>query len=236
MSRKNVYVTASTAAEQLGFSIITLRRLAEKGRIEFLRTAGGHRRYNVNTFIANAHNNECEEETKTTCTGAIYCRVSSHKQKDDLERQIEAMQKKYPTHRVFKDIGSGLNYKRKGLQRLLESVVEGDIKQIVVAYRDRLARFGVEIIEWIIEQHGASLIVENTTVRGSEQELAEDLMAVVHVFSCRANGKRRYTKSKSSRAQENQSSEPNSKRRRATKDESSSSASEAAHASEALQT
>ena len=109
MSRKNVYVTASTAAEQLGFSIITLRRLAEKGRIDFLRTAGGHRRYNVNTFIANAHNNECEEETKTTCTGAIYCRVSSHKQKDDLERQIEAMQKKYPTHRVFKDIGSGLD-------------------------------------------------------------------------------------------------------------------------------
>ena len=128
------------------------------------------------------------------------------------------MQEKYPTHQIFKDIGSGLNYNRKGLQRLLASVIKGDVKQVVVAYKDRLARFGVELIEWIIEHHGASLIVENNTVRGSEQELAEDLMAVVNVFSCRANGKRRYRKAESTRAEADQDSKPKRKRCRDSND------------------
>ena len=78
--------------------------------------------------------------------------------------------------------------------RLLESVQSGDIKEVVVAHKDRLARFGTEIIEWIATQAGARIIYEDSQCLSSEQELAADLLAIVHVFSCRANGKRRYGK------------------------------------------
>jgi predicted site-specific integrase-resolvase len=135
------------------------------------------------------------EHKKTEAkTGAIYCRVSSGKQKDDLERQVQALQDKFPNHKVFKDICSGLKYKRKGLSRLLVLVQKGDIKEVVVAHKDRLARFGVELIQWIIERAGASLVILDQTADAPEQELTQDLMAIVHVFSCRLNGRRRYVR------------------------------------------
>ena len=116
--------------------------------------------------------------------------MSSSKQKDDLQRQVQEMQSKYPGH----DVASGLNFKRKGLKRLLESVQDGNIQEIVVAHKDRLARFGAELIEWIASRAGACIIYEDNNCLTSEQELAADLLAIVHVFSCRANGKRRYGK------------------------------------------
>jgi predicted site-specific integrase-resolvase len=125
--------------------------------------------------------------------------VSSSKQKDDLERQVQAMQEEFPGYRVYTDVASGLNYKRKGLTRLLEHVQEGLVGEVVVAHPDRLARFGRELIEWIISRAGARLIFQDQIVdrpRGSEAELAADLLAVVHVFSCRANGQRRYKRAK----------------------------------------
>ena len=109
------------------------------------------------------------------------------------------MQEKYPNYKIFKDVCSGLKYKRKGLQRLLEQVQEGLINKVVVAHRDRLARFATELICWVVKQAGGTIVFLDDDHGSPEQELTEDLMAIVHVFSCRLNGKRRYQNTNSSR-------------------------------------
>ena len=138
--------------------------------------------------------------------GAIYARVSSKKQEDDLERQIKSLQEVYPGYLVYRDICSGLNYKRKGLTRLLEHVQSGAIKTVVVAHKDRLARFATEIIEWII--NGGRLIIQSSDNKCPEQELTEDLMAIVHVFSCMLNGKRGASGRKKRRLTQSSESSP----------------------------
>jgi len=146
----------------LGVSQSTLRLYAKKGDLEFIKTPGGQRRYDIvhiaetkankynqrETCLKNLYGQQTSiSEKKTQAQGAIYCRVSSKKQEDDLERQIQALEEAYPGFKVFKDTCSGLNYKRKGLTRLLEQVQSGTIKTVVVAHKDRLARFATEIIE-----------------------------------------------------------------------------------------
>jgi len=130
--------------------------------------------------------------------GGIYCRVSSWKQKEDLQRQIDTLQDQFPNHTVFHDICSGLKYKRHGLTRLLEQVQGGLVNEVVVAHKDRLARFGTELIEWILKRAGARLVVLDQATLSPAEEVTQDLMAIVHVFSCRLNGKRRYTGPQSS--------------------------------------
>jgi putative resolvase len=214
-----VWANPHEASSQLGVTAQTLRKWAKADRIPTRTTTGGHRRYNIQAWTnprlstpgpsrtpihtkrpgtLNLRQNQAppSTETQASSTGAIYCRVSSRKQRDDLQRQIETLQEEYPHHRVFKDVASGLNFKgRKGLQRLLEQVQKGVVKEVVVAHRDRLARFSIDVIEWILRQAGATLVVLHDQVDPNpspEQELTEDLMAIVDVFSCRFNGKRRY--------------------------------------------
>jgi putative resolvase len=104
------------------------------------------------------HTHTDDDDTHKKEKGAIYCRVSSRTQKDDLDRQIKTMQTHFPQYKIYKDIASGLNYKRKGLTRLLEHIQEGLVDKVVVAHRDRLARFGVELFEWSINRAGATLV------------------------------------------------------------------------------
>ena len=166
------------AADALGVSCNTLRAWANRSLIEFQLTPGGHRRFDV-TSVRHAENpadhstnlrcaptsmlhthtsTQTDSDTHKKEKGAIYCRVSSRTQKDDLDRQIKTMQTHFPQDKIYKDIASGLNYKRKGLTRLLEHIQEGLVDKVVVAHRDRLARFGVELFEWIINRAGATLV------------------------------------------------------------------------------
>jgi hypothetical protein len=105
----------------------------------FLHLHGAHRQQPIlrNNPTTTSRSVTKDDNNQTQTAGAIYCRVSSSKQKDDLERQIEAMCKEFPLHKVYKDIGSGLNYRRKGLSRLLEHVQARMVKEVVVAHRDR---------------------------------------------------------------------------------------------------
>jgi len=102
------------------------------------------------------------------------------------------MRAKYPEYEIIKDIGSGLNFKRKGLKAILESANSGDIKEVVVAHKDRLSRFGHELIRWIIENHGGKLVVLDNIKQSPEQELTRDLLTILHVFSCRLHRLRNY--------------------------------------------
>ncbi|MCY7337520.1 MAG: IS607 family transposase [Chamaesiphon sp.] len=132
-------------------------------------------------------------------TVVCYCRVSSSKQRADLDSQIAYMRGLYPQAEIITDIASGLNYKRKGLKTLLARGLSGDQLTVVVAHKDRLARFGVELIEWILQSCGSELLVLNQSISDPQRELTEDLLAIIQIFSCRLYGQRRYTNNKMSK-------------------------------------
>ena len=176
------YIPSRKAAQELGLHPNTLRKYADAGRIQTIRTASGQRRYDVDSFVresADAH---------LVC----YCRVSSSKQRDDLQRQVAHMRELYPQAEIIQDVGGGLNWKRKGLLSLLERLHSGDKLQVVVAHRDRLARFGFELLVWLVERNGGQVVVLGGTDHSPEQELTEDILAILHTFSCRLHGLRRY--------------------------------------------
>src|ERR1700694_3934124 len=120
------YVSPKEAQQIFKVSEQTLRRWANERQIQFKTTECGHRRYLVPS----------NEQSKI-----IYCRVSSSKQKNDLNRQIKFMQEKYPNYEVIKDVGSGINLQRKGFLSLLQRIIHGTVSKVVVASHDRLSRF-----------------------------------------------------------------------------------------------
>jgi putative resolvase len=207
LNRKPVYVSGRQASKHFGVTTDTLRRWHLAGLIQAIRTTtkkqGGHRRYDINSYGANqmpARHAICHpmpiEEVKrkgeTQRANICYCRVSSIKQTDDLRRQVEDMQRQFPDCEIVTDVGSGLNFKRRGLLALIKRALEGGVGSIVVAHRDRLCRFGFELIEWLLEQYGVVLKVLDSTLCSSREEMCKDILSIVHVFSCRENGKRRY--------------------------------------------
>lgn len=182
-----MYVPAARFQKHIGVNICTLRRWADTGRVESMRTPGGHRLYKLPA-------KETAEERKEPVAGqpVIYIRVSSGKQKDDLERQRAFMLSHRPHTRVIQDIGSGINWKRPGLLAILDGAFKGDISEVVVYSRDRLSRLGFDIIEWVLNRHGCKVTVIDNTDQSPEEELSDDLMSIVQVFCCRRNGRRRY--------------------------------------------
>lgn len=123
-----------------------------------------------------------------------YCRVSSNKQKDDLERQIDNvktyMYAKGYSFEIISDIGSGINYNKKGLNQLIDMVTNSEVEKIVILYKDRLIRFGYELIENICNKYGTTIEIIDHTEKTEEQELVEDMIQIVTVFSARLQGKR----------------------------------------------
>ena len=178
------YVPLRKAVKQLGLHPNTLRRYADEGKIEIIKNEAGQRLYNVESYIrgTQAHQLIC------------YCRVSSSKQKDDLNRQVAYMQSIYPEAEIICDIGSGLNFKRKGLRTILDRLLRSDKLKIIVATRDRLCRFGFELIQYLVEQNGGEILVLDQSVYCPQTELTQDLLSIIHVFSCRMHGLRKYSK------------------------------------------
>lgn len=172
-------LTPKQAASHFNVHIKTLRDWDKQGKIKTERTSGGDRRYII----------EMSDERKI-----CYCRVSSKKQEDDLQRQIEFMKEKFTDAEIITDIGSGINFKRKGLKTILESAITGDCILLYIAHKDRLCRFGYDLIEWIIARTGGQIVVQNEDSLSPEQELTRDLLTILHVFSCRMHGLRNYRK------------------------------------------
>jgi predicted site-specific integrase-resolvase len=126
--------------------------------------------------------------------------VSTRKQIEDLQRQADFLHLKYPEAEVVKDIGSGLSFKRKGLQALLERALRGESLTVVVTYRDRLSRFGFDLIEQLVKRSGGSIVVLNQVSTSPVEELTRDLTAIITVFGSRIHGLRSH-KSKKALAQ-----------------------------------
>ena len=117
-------------------------------------------------------------------------------QKNDLQRQISFMQTKFPNSPVWHDIGSGINWKRKNFNKLLEQAKNGLIETIVVAHKDRLCRFAFELVENVFRQFNTKILVLNKEVDSTESEFVEDIISFLQVYIAKANGKRRYGKTK----------------------------------------
>ncbi|GBF82775.1 IS607 family transposase [Aphanothece sacrum] len=161
------YVTPKEACEYLGVSISTLRRWDSEGKIRSIRTPGGQRRFCVHEY---------EQKAKPT---VLYARVSTHGQKDDLERQAEFLRQAYPNAELVREIGSGLNFRRRKFVAILERIYKGDIGCFVCTYPDRAVRFGFPLIEWLCQQAGCELVVLNELNLSPEQELVEDILSIL---------------------------------------------------------
>jgi predicted site-specific integrase-resolvase len=181
-----ILVKAPEAAKFYDISISNLRKLAREGKIKTKLTSGGHYRYIITKDIIS------EESDSELSQYIIYARVSSKKQEHDLERQIKFLRNKYPKHSLVRDIGSGINFKRKGFQTILDKLFKGDIKEVVVAYSDRFSRFGFEFFQWIFSKFGATLHQLEASSNSSEDELLSDVMEILTVFTARYHGRRKY--------------------------------------------
>ena len=184
------------ASEFLGISIDTLRRWERVGKITSMRTQGGHRRYDKKELIKFKMGDNSENRITIA-----YCRVSSSDQKEDLQRQIENVSQYCIANgyqfRVISDLGSGLNYKKKGLQELIELICSNSIERIVVNYKDRLIRFGFELIEQLCSIYNVKIEIINLTEDKSyEEELVEDVLSVITVFSAKLYGARSHKSKK----------------------------------------
>lgn len=170
-------------ARQYGVSPSTIRRWCAQGKLQCCRTLGGHRRFEV-----------CEQEkTQETTPGRIvvgYARVSSHGQKDDLDRQVQRL-KLHGCDRIISDIGSGLNCCKPGLKLLVNLLMEGRVERLVVVQEDRLLRFGVNLIRQICTRRQTEfLVLDSIAVTSFEEELARDVITLMTVFCARLYGRR----------------------------------------------
>jgi len=183
-------VSIGEASDILGVSISTLRRWESAGKLIPDRTAAGHRRYQLDK-IKPGFLHATGEERRTVA----YARVSSHDQKEDLERQKQVLElycaRQGWTFEIISDLGSGMNYHKKGLKRLLDDLVEGRVGRLVITHKDRLLRFGAELVFAICEAKGVEVVIlnqgEDTTF---EEDLAKDVLEIITVFSARLYGSR----------------------------------------------
>ncbi|MDR3165817.1 MAG: IS607 family transposase [Synergistaceae bacterium] len=175
----------------MGVDITTLRRWERNGKISAEYTAGGHRRYDLAKLRPSLTRAKPDQDRKTIA----YVRVSSHDQKDDLERQKQVLElyrarQGWPFEAI-PDLGSGTNYHKKGLKRLLEAILKGDAGRLVLTHKDRLLRFGAELVFAICEAKGVEVVILNQGEDTSfEEDLAKDVLEIITVFSARLYGSR----------------------------------------------
>ena len=200
------YITGKDASEKLGVHQRTLYQWDKKGWIDTIRTDGNKRLYNVEKYLREKKCNNEEEciknlENIDKIKGKLkisYVRVSTQGQKDDLERQKKQMKEQYPKHIMIEDIGSGINLNKRGIRKIINLAIEGRIEELVIAYKDRLTRFGYELIEDLITTHskGKILIINKKEELKPEEELAFDVIQIMNVFTAKMNGLRKYNKNK----------------------------------------
>jgi predicted site-specific integrase-resolvase len=183
-------VSISRAAKELGVSITTLRRWEEAGKIVPERTANGHRRYDLAKLTGMVPRLERSEKLTVG-----YARVSSHDQKEDLKRQIELLESFCScngwTYEIIKDLGSGMNCRKPGLRQLIKRICTGDVGRLVLTHKDRLLRFGADFVFSVCEHFGTEIVIINTSEEVSfEDELVNDVLEIITVFSARLYGSR----------------------------------------------
>jgi predicted site-specific integrase-resolvase len=185
------YVGIGEAAEVLGVSVTTLRRWDKAGRLKPEKTPSGHRRYALSKLRPEMYREHIQEARKTVA----YARVSGQDQKADLERQKQVLElycaRQGWRFEIVSDLGSGMNYQKKGLKTLLKGILDEQVGRLVITHKDRLLRFGSELVFAICEAKNVEVVIlnqgEDTTF---EEDLAKDVLEIITVFSARLYGSR----------------------------------------------
>jgi putative resolvase len=184
----SLQVAASEAAAYYKVTEACVRKWAREGKIPTNKTPGGHYKYILPSPLVDhplpGEWSQC----------VVYARVSSRKQSDDLDRQAIYLQDLYPSYTLVKDVGSGINFKRKGFLAILERVFSGVVKTVVVAHQDRWSRFGFEFFEWLFKEFGATLQSVDKSGNDPEEDITADIMEIFTVFTARYYGSRKYRK------------------------------------------
>jgi putative resolvase len=178
-------------AERIGRSPATVRRWEREGKIVAKRLPSGHRYFDESDVRAMMGAAPEKRET------VVYCRVSSAGQKDDLASQVAAMEMYcrlagIPVDHWIQEVGGGMNFKRKHFLAIVDRIQRGEIAKLLIAHKDRLMRFGFDLFHYIATKNGCEVVVVNQESLSPQQEMVEDLMAIVHTFSCRLYGMRKY--------------------------------------------
>ena len=180
-------------AELLGVSVKTLQRWDRDGILKANRTPTNRRYYTYDQYLQ-FKGIQTENDIRDT---VIYARVSTRNQKDDLQNQVEFLKqfcnaKGIIVNQCIEDFGSGLNYNRKKWNKLLDEVMANKIKTIVISNKDRFIRFGYDWFEKFCEKFNTKIIIVNNETLSSNEELVQDIISILHVFSCRLYGFRKY--------------------------------------------
>ncbi|WP_143249561.1 IS607 family transposase [Anaerostipes sp. 992a] len=180
-------------AELLGVSVKTLQRWDRDGILKANRTPTNRRYYTYDQYLQ-FKGIQTENDIRDT---VIYARVSTRNQKDDLQNQVEFLKqfcnaKGIIVNQCIEDFGSGLNYNRKKWNKLLDEVMENKIKTIVISNKDRFIRFGYDWFEKFCEKFNTKIIIVNNETLSPNEELVQDIISILHVFSCRLYGFRKY--------------------------------------------
>lgn len=191
-------VNVSQAADMLGVSTKIMRIWDNEGKLEAVRTAGGHRRYRLSEIekLQGIHHEEAKKPDKEQV--CQYARVSSHEQKEkgDLDRQASrltkyAVEKGYHVAYVLADVGSGMSSKRPRLKRLFELVENHEITKVIVEHKDRLSRFNFGVYERFFASHGVTIEwMDSGKSKTYEEELVDDMISLMSSFSSKIYGKR----------------------------------------------
>ncbi len=196
MTSEEMPISIGEAAEILGVSVKTVRRYADKGKIPFERTPSGHRRF---------YRSQLQAKSKTFDADRItvnYGRVSSHDQKKDLERQVARLEEFSNSHGwqylTIQDLGSGLNYRKQGLKKLVKMILSGEVERLVITHKDRLLRFGAELIFMMCDEFNVEVVIVNKSPkeRDFESELVADMIELITVFSAKLYGSRSHKNKK----------------------------------------
>ena len=187
------YYSSKTVTQMLGVTAQTLRNWDKEGKLKpaYIKS-NGYRYYSEESILAYTQ----ERKTKKNLNVIGYARVSSKKQLDDLERQVdnikEYISSKYESFDIITDVGSGINYNKPGLLKLIEKINKKEVDLIVVLYKDRLLRFGFELVEHFAKLNNVSIeVLESKMDKTQDQELVEDLVQIITVFSSKIQGKRK---------------------------------------------
>lgn len=181
-------VTRKEVLKVLKIHYHTLYAMVERGDIETVKL-GKKSLYNLDKYLRK--NGVLNQPIRRKI---CYCRVSSNKQKEDLKRQVEYMRTHHPNSEILSEIGSGLNFKREKLLKIIELAIKGEIEELIITYKDRLARFGYDLIEWIITKYsnGKITIINNKEEMTPSEELVKDILSIMNVFVAKINGLRKY--------------------------------------------
>ena len=186
------YYSSKKVTEILGVTAQTLRNWDKEGKLKpsYVKS-NGYRYYSEDLILSYTQ----ERKTKKNLNVIGYARVSSKKQSDDLERQVNNLKtyldSKYTDYEIITDIGSGINYTKPGLKKLIEKINRKEVDIIVVLYKDRLLRFGFELVEYFAELNNVKIEILDKIDKNQDQELVEDLVQIITVFSCKIQGKRK---------------------------------------------